>query len=119
MATCVVGKMTKWAGCAVPLLLATTLMACGGSLDTQDGPTTGTVSGVVCQDVSTLGAVAMVPETRSAFIREGKCVNLRAAKVNFVRTVTMPGDGKYSQFEYEDKGKTRKLWIRTALVRGA
>lgn len=100
------------------IVLTLSLVACDGSLDTQDGPTVGTVSGVVCQDVSTLSAVAEVPQAQSAFIQEGKCLALRApAKVNFVRTVTMPGDGKYSQFEYEDKGKSRKLWIKTSLVR--
>jgi hypothetical protein len=119
MAIRIATTMIKLARHAAPVLLAAILVACGGSLDTQDGPTSGTVSGVVCQDVSTLSAVATVPESQAAFIREGKCVNLRGARVNFVRTVTMPGEGKYSQFEYADKGTSRKLWIKTALVRGA
>jgi hypothetical protein len=102
----------------LPALLACMLAACGGSLDSQNGPASGMVSGLVCQDVATLSAAVTVPAAQGTFISEGKCVNLRAARVDFVRTVTMPGDGQYSQFEYEEKGKSRKLWIRTSMVRG-
>lgn len=95
------------------------LAGCGGSLDTMDGPTTGTVTGLVCNDVATLGAATLVPATAGSLVADGKCLQIRSpARVDFLRTVMMPGDGKYSQFEYHQGNKTLKLWISTAKVKG-
>lgn len=95
------------------------LPGCGGSLDTLDGPLSGSVAGLVCIDVSTLEAAAEVPAVADSLVAAGKCLQLRSpAKVDFLRTVMMPGDGKYSQFEYHQGSKTVKLWISTAKVKG-
>ncbi|MES2625648.1 MAG: hypothetical protein V4628_10240 [Pseudomonadota bacterium] len=100
------------------LLFVFVACACSKSLDSVDGPQTGNVSGLVCNDLPTLSAALEVPAVQSTLIKDGKCLNLRSrAKVDFVRTVMMPGDGKYSQFEYEADNKTSKLWIRTSNVR--
>ena len=94
------------------------LVACGGALDSVEGPKTGAVSGFVCNDLPTLSAGVEVPAIQNTLIKDGKCLHLRTrAQVNFVRTVMMPGDGQYSQFEYVAQGAAQKLWIRTANVR--
>ena len=93
-------------------------IACSKSLDSVDGPETGMISGLVCNDLPTLSAVVEMPAIKDTLVKDGKCLSLRSrAKVNFVRTVMMPGDGKYSQFEYKTGDTTRKLWIRTSNVR--
>jgi len=94
--------------------------ACSKSLDSIEGPATGTVAGLVCNDLGLLTAAVETPAIQGALVQDGKCLNIRnRVKVEFVRTVMMPGDGKYSQFEYGTKQKTQKLWIRTSNVRGA
>src|SRR5688572_27600287 len=78
--------------------------ACSKSLDSIDGPETGTVAGLVCDDLAILGAAVEMPAIQGKLVQEGKCLNIRnRVKVEFVRTVMMPGDGKYSQFEYTAK----------------
>src|SRR5688572_19665633 len=94
-------------------------VACGGSLDSIDGPEAGSVAGLVCDDLAILSAAVEMPAIQGKLVQEGKCLNIRnRVKVEFVRTVMMPGDGKYSQFEYSSKEKTLKLWIKTSNVRG-
>jgi hypothetical protein len=100
------------------LLCVLAVAACSKSLDSIDGPAAGSVAGLVCDDLASLSAAVEIPAIQGKLVAEGKCLNLRnRAKVEFVRTVMMPGDGKYSQFEYSAKDKTRKLWIRTSNVR--
>jgi len=91
---------------------------CSKSLDSVDGPEVGMVFGLVCNDLAVLTAAVEVPAIQNTLVKDGKCLNLRTrAKVSFLRTVMMPGDGKYSQFEYTAEGKALKLWIRTSNVR--
>jgi hypothetical protein len=93
-------------------------VSCGQSMDSMGGPETGTVTGLVCSDLPVLKAVLEVPETAGVLIKDGKCLRINGnAKVAFIRTVMMPGDGKYSQFEYQQDKKTYKLWISTDDVR--
>lgn len=102
------------------LLCVFAVAACSKALDSIEGPSTGTVAGLVCNDLGLLTAAVATPAIQGALVQDGKCVNIRnRVKVEFVRTVMMPGDGKYSQFEYSAKQKTQKLWIRTSNVRGA
>jgi hypothetical protein len=115
-----VGKTVSVAKCGLTLCLVLVGVACSKSLNSLEGPETGLVSGFVCKDMPVLSAAVEVPAMQSTFISEGKCVNLRSSvSVKFVRTVMMPGDGKYSQFEYAADGKNLKLWISTAKVRKA
>ncbi len=94
-------------------------VACSKSLDSIDGPAAGSVAGLVCDDLAILSAAVEMPAIQGRLVQEGKCLNIRnRVKVEFVRTVMMPGDGKYSQFEYSAKEKTLKLWIKTSNVRG-
>jgi hypothetical protein len=96
------------------LLCLLAAFACSKSLDSVDGPEVGMVSGLVCNELPVLTAAMEVPGIQNTLVSEGKCRNLRTrAKVDFLRTVMMPGDGKYSQFEYKAEDKTLKLWIRT------
>ena len=102
------------------LCIAISGVACSDSLNSMDGPKSGTVSGLVCNDLPTLAAVSEVPAIRNSLISEGKCSNLtRRAGVKVLRTVMMPGDGKYSQFETTVRGNTKKLWARTSYIREA
>ncbi|MFP6805883.1 MAG: hypothetical protein VB957_01610 [Pseudomonadales bacterium] len=97
------------------LLSLTGLSACGGSLNSLADPERGMVSGLVCNDLPLLLA-ATEPAIERALIQEGKCIKIRnymPREVEFVRTVMMPGDGKYSQFELETEHKTQKMWIQT------
>ena len=108
-------------GTTAPYLMVAMLVVmagCGESLESHHGPATGLVSGVVCDDLTTLTAVNEMPSVGKTLIQEGKCLNPRnAEKVNFIRTVVMPGDGEYSQFEYQARDKLHKLWIRTEKVK--
>ncbi len=89
-------------------------------MNSIEGPEAGTVAGLVCDDLAILSAAVEMPAIQGSLVQEGKCLNLRGrVKVEFLRTVMMPGDGKYSQFEYSAKEKTLKLWIKTSNVRGA
>jgi hypothetical protein len=103
----------------VALVWLFAVAACSKSLDSIDGPEAGSVAGLVCDDLAVLSAAVEMPAIQGKLVQEGKCLNIRnRVKVEFVRTVMMPGDGKYSQFEYAAKEKTLKLWIRTSNVRG-
>jgi hypothetical protein len=112
------GKMTAGA-VQVFTVVATAMLcvSCGQSMDSMGGPETGTVTGLVCSDLPVLKAVLEVPETERILVKDGKCLRINGnAKVAFIRTVMMPGDGKYSQFEYQQGDKTYKLWISTDKV---
>ena len=103
---------------AVVLVFVLATFACSKSLDSVDGPEVGNVSGLVCSDLPTLSAAVEMPAIKDTLVKEGKCRNLRTrVKVNFLRTVMMPGDGKYSQFEYKPEEKNLTLWIKTSNVR--
>jgi hypothetical protein len=107
------------AGMRGALLVWLFAAAACSKLDSIDGPEAGSVAGLVCDDLAVLSAAVEVPAIQSKLVQEGKCLNIRnRVKVEFVRTVMMPGDGKYSQFEYAAKEKTLKLWIKTSNVRG-
>ena len=109
-------RARPWRILVLALLLA--MPACSKSLQSHQGPTAGLVTGLVCDDLSSLAAVNEVPEVGAILVREGKCMNLRsAARVHFIRTVVMPGDGEYSQFELLENQRLLKLWIRTELVK--
>ena len=100
------------------ILLVSSMAGCGGDLNSLAAPEEGMVSGLVCSDLPLLLA-ATDPTVKQALIQDGKCVKIRsymAQKVKFVRTVMMPGDGKYSQFELEVKNKIQKMWIPTIRV---
>lgn len=102
------------------LCIALSGVACSDNLNSLDGPSTGTVSGLVCGDLPSLAAVYEFPIIRDTYISEGKCLRLsRRAGVKVIRTIMMPGDGKYSQFEADVSGNTKKLWIRTRDIRQA
>lgn len=102
------------------LCIAISGVACSDNLNSLDGPSSGTVSGLVCNDLPSLTAVFEFPIIRDTYISEGKCLRLPRRKgVKVVRTVMMPGDGKYSQFETKVSGKTKKLWIKTSSIRQA
>lgn len=93
-------------------------VACGDNLASLNGPTSGTVSGLVCSDLPSLTAAIEFPIVENTFISEGKCLKLSRRKgVKVLRTVMLPGDGKYSQFEIVLGGNTTKLWIRTKSIR--
>lgn len=105
--------MTRYLACSV--LLATVFAAsCERSLDSIEGPVVGTVWGVACNDLATLNALVDVPAMESSFIKAGTCQHLQGDKVKVVRTVQMPGSGKYSQLELAAQGTTRKLWVATS-----
>ena len=102
------------------LCIALTGVSCGRNLNSLDGPSSGTVSGLVCSDLPSLTAVNEFPTIRDTFINDGKCLRLRRQSgVKVIRTVMMPGDGKYSQFEAIVSGNTKKLWIKTSSIRNA
>lgn len=76
------------------LYIAISGVACSDQLNSLDGPKSGTVSGLVCNELPTLTAVVEVPAIRGTFISEGKCLNLsRRVGVKVLRTVMVPGDG--------------------------
>ncbi len=100
-------------------MLIVVILGCDGSLNSLEGPEEGMVSGLVCNDLPLLLA-AVDPTVKRALIQDGKCLDIRsymAKKVRFVRTVMMPGDGRYSQFELEVKRKVQKMWIQTARIK--
>ena len=98
--------------------MAVTLASCGDSLNSLAGPETGQVYGLVCTDVASLSAAVEQPASQAVLVSEGDCTILRTpANVKILKTVMMPGSGKYSQFEYGVQGKTKRLWISTARVR--
>ena len=102
------------------LCIAITGVACSDNLNSLDGPKTGTVSGLVCNDLPTLTAVFEFPAISNAYISEGKCLRLpRRVGVKVLRTIMMPGDGKYSQFETIVSGHTQRLWIKTSDIKQA
>lgn len=95
--------------CAVPALLA--LSACERSLHSLDGPFVGLVTGLACNEIAALEAVAMLPAASRQLVREGKCVELRRPReVQVLRTVELPGQGRYAQFELVENAGTRTLW---------
>lgn len=99
-------------------LLILTCAACNKSLNTLDGPSTGTVSGLVCSSLPLLSAALESPISRSALVSQGQCMDLnRPEKAEVIRTVMMPADGKYSQFTIKVSGKIQKLWIQTSKIR--
>ena len=92
------------------------LVSCSNSLDTLDGPKSGKASGLLCDQLEVLAAAAdsSVLEMMTA---SGRCLKFTNPKqVTVVRTVMMPGDGKYSQVR-SDQGKDRKLWIKTSSIK--
>lgn len=93
------------------------LAGCSDSLHTLDGPKSGKASGVLCDELEVLTAAtdSTVLEMMTASGRCFKFTNSKQVKV--IRTVMMPGDGKYSQVSYSDKGKDRKLWIKTSSIK--
>ncbi|MBQ61650.1 MAG: hypothetical protein CMQ19_06190 [Gammaproteobacteria bacterium] len=103
---------------AVGLVLAI-CAGCGGSLDSLDGPKLGRVSGLVCNDLQLLLAAAE-PAVKAALIQEGKCIKIQsyaAKQVDVVRTVMMPGDQTYSQFELKDGRGQPKMWIPAVRIK--
>jgi len=100
------------------LVMLLCISACGDSLNSQKGPQSGLVTGVVCIDLPTLAAAIQMPAVQGTLVSEGKCLRLeRSEQVKILRTVMMPGDGKYSQFELASKGSTKKMWISSARLR--
>lgn len=100
------------------LIMLLCISACGDSLNSQKGPKSGLVTGVVCIDLPTLAAAMEMPAVQGTLVSEGKCLKLdRSEQVKVLRTVMMPGDGKYSQFELASKGSMKKMWISTAKLR--
>ncbi|MBQ76196.1 MAG: hypothetical protein CMQ20_14415 [Gammaproteobacteria bacterium] len=100
-------------------LIVIACTACGGSLDSLEGPKSGKVSGLVCNDLQLLLAAAE-PAVQYALIEQGKCIKIRsyaAKQVDIVRTVMMPGDQKYSQFELKEGAGQQKMWIPTARIK--
>lgn len=100
-------------------LLATAVVlsmiaSCERSLDSVEGPVAGTVWGVACIDLATLNALRDVPEMEGKFIKNGSCQSLHGDKVKVLRTVHMPGTGKYSQLELADQSSVRKLWVASS-----
>lgn len=100
------------------LLLAPVLLSgCNKSLDNLGGPEAGQVQGLVCNDIATLQAVEEVPATKAHLVQQGMCVDLRSPTLaRVIRTVEMPGRGRYSQFTLgAAPGDT--YWIRTDRIR--
>ncbi len=100
------------------LLVLLTCTACDGSLNSLGGPKKGLVSGLVCHDLPLLTA-AHDPLVRRALLAEGKCIRIRSymkQEVRIIRTVMMPGDQKYSQFELADDDRVEKMWIPTSRI---
>ena len=96
----------------LPLLL---LSSCGGDLNSVAGPSSGKVSGLVCNDLPLLSA-ARDSVARRALVQQGSCREIRAyqaKQVEVIRTVTLPADGKYSQFILQGE----KLWVQTSRIR--
>jgi hypothetical protein len=78
------------------------------------------VQGLVCTDIAILQAGEEVPETKGYLVEKGSCQDLRGvAQATMIRTVEMPGKGRYSQFELDDSSVTGKFWIRTEKIRAA
>ena len=104
---------------AAALMLTAALADCdGSSLNSLDGPESGLVYGLVCTEVASLNAAAEVPASQAALVSDGECTILRTpVTVKFVKTVMLPGTGKFSQFEYPVQGKNRRVWISTAKIR--
>jgi hypothetical protein len=91
--------------------------ACSRSLDSLEGPEHGQVSGLMCNKLPTLTAALEMPVSQQALISEGHCVRLAySEKVDVIRTIMMPGDGKYSQFHITLEGKPNTMWIRTSEI---
>jgi|GEM_PF-6505282 len=99
------------------LLLCCSIVACGRSLDSLEGPEQGQVSGLMCNKLPTLTAALEMPVSQSALISEGHCIHLPySVQVNVLRTIMMPGDGKYSQFTIKVQGKDTEMWIQTSKI---
>lgn len=100
------------------LVMLATVAGCGGSLNSMDGPESGMVYGLVCTEVASLTAATEIPASQAALVSDGECTILRTpVNVKIVKTVMMPGNGKFSQFEYPVQGKARRVWISTAKIR--
>ena len=88
------------------------------SLDSLEGPSSGKVSGLLCDDLEILTA-AQDSTVLQMMIGSGKCVKIpstKAKQVQVIRTVMMPGNGKYSQVEVNNESGTKKMWIKTASI---
>lgn len=103
------------------LLLLSAALLCSGcnkSLDNLGGPEAGQVQGMVCSDIATLQTAEEFPVTRAQLLQQGKCVELRSsALAKVIRTVEMPGKGRYSQFTLDGAAPGGKFWIRTDRIR--
>ena len=99
-------------------LLFILLMACdgGNSLNSLNGPKTGKVSGLMCDKIENIAAAREKDIFREALISKGHCMERSSwVKVEVVRTVMMPADGKYSQIIWPKDDK--KYWVRTEEIR--
>ncbi len=102
------------------LLLCCAISACGRSLNSLEGPDQGWVSGLICKQLPTLTAALEMPTSQSALIGAGHCVRLAyGQQVAVLRTIMMPGDGKYSQFTIALDGEEATMWIKTSELRPA
>lgn len=99
---------------ALGVLLCCSFVSCNRSLDSLEGPEHGRVSGLVCNKLPTLSAALEMPVSQSALISEGHCTNLPySMEVDVIRTVMMPGEGKYSQFTIRLQGQELTMWVQT------
>ena len=99
------------------LMICFSIAACSRSLDSLEGPARGRVSGLACNKLPTLTAALEMPISQSALIDEGHCFWLAySEEVEVIRTIMMPGDGKYSQFTITLQGRNTTLWIKTSEI---
>ena len=102
---------------ALILMLFCSIASCNRSLDSLEGPKQGRVSGLICNKLPTLAAALEMPVSQSALISEGHCTRLAySEEVKVIRTIMMPGDGKYSQFTISLQGRNITMWIRTSEI---
>ena len=101
----------------IAVILVMSCAACSKSLNSVEGPQAGKVYGMACVDLASLAAATEMPAIQSQLVKEGKCFSIGSSlQVHVLKTVMMPGDGKYSQFEYPDGGRHHTLWIATDKV---
>ena len=102
--------------CGIKLLILSLvflLPACDGkNLNSLEGPKSGKVSGLLCNDLQVLLTAREQEVVRNVMLEHGKCIDVKyAKKVKVARTIMMPTDGKYSQVLWPKKDE--KYWVRT------